>query len=49
MRRSGVDHTSYDTTSILTTLEHSLHLAPVGIRYTRVADLRRAVQLGQGR
>ena len=49
MRRSGVDHTSYDTTSILATLEHSLHLAPVGIRDTRVADLRRAVQLGQGR
>jgi phospholipase C len=49
LSRSGVDHHSYDTTSIITTLEHSLHLAPVGIRDTRVADLRRAVRIGQGR
>jgi acid phosphatase len=49
MRRSGVDHTSYDTTSIIATLERSLHLAPVGIRDTRVADLRRAVRIGHGR
>ena len=46
MRRSGVDHTSYDTTSIIRTLERSLHLAPVGIRDTKVADLRRAVRKG---
>jgi phospholipase C len=49
MRRSGVDHHSYDTTSIITTLERSLDLAPVGIRDTRVADLRRAVRIGHGR
>jgi acid phosphatase len=49
MRRSGVDHTSYDTTSIIRTLERSLNLAPVGIRDTRVADLRRAVRIGRGR
>jgi phospholipase C len=49
MRRSGVDHHSYDTTSIIRTLERSLHLAPVGIRDTRVADLRRAVRIGHGR
>jgi phospholipase C len=48
MRRSGVDHTSYDTTSIIRTLERSLHLAPVGIRDTKVADLRAAVQKGKG-
>ena len=46
MRRSGVDHTSYDTTSIIRTLEKSLHLAPVGIRDTKVADLRKAVRKG---
>jgi acid phosphatase len=48
MTRSGVDHTSYDTTSIITTLEHSFHLAPVGIRDTKVADLGKAVRLGGG-
>jgi acid phosphatase len=48
MRRSGVDHTSYDTTSIIRTLERSLHLAPVGIRDTKVSDLRKAVQKGRG-
>jgi phospholipase C len=49
MRRSGVDHTSYDTTSIIATFERSLHLAPVGIRDTRVHDLRHAVKVGRGR
>ena len=29
MKRSGVDHTVYDTTSILATIEHGLHLAPL--------------------
>ncbi|HEY7045234.1 MAG TPA: alkaline phosphatase family protein, partial [Nocardioidaceae bacterium] len=46
MHRSGVDHRSYDTTSIIATLERSFHLAPVGIRDTRVADLRHAIRLG---
>jgi acid phosphatase len=49
MTSSGVDHTSYDTTSIIATLEHSFHLAPVGIRDTRVCDLRKAVRVGQHR
>jgi acid phosphatase len=49
MTSSGVDHTSYDTTSIIATLEHSFHLAPVGIRDTQVADLRKAVRVGQRR
>ena len=47
MTRSGVDHTVYDTTSILTTLEHSFHLDPVGIRDTEVPDLRPAIKVGQ--
>jgi acid phosphatase len=38
--RSGVDHTVYDTTSILATIEHSLGLAPLSTRDARVADLR---------
>jgi len=44
--RSGVDHTSYDTTSILATLERSLRLAPLSGRDARVADLRPAVAAG---
>ena len=48
MRQSGVDHTVYDTTSIIASLESSFDLDPVGIRDTRVPDLRRAVQIGTG-
>jgi acid phosphatase len=48
MSRSGVDHTSYDTTSIIASLERSFGLAPVGIRDTRVANLRHAVRIGGG-
>jgi phospholipase C len=47
MHSSGVDHTVYDTTSIITSLENSFHLKPVGLRDQRVPDLRRAVQIGQ--
>jgi hypothetical protein len=46
MTRSGVDHTSYDTTSIITTLERAYGLKPVGIRDTRMADLRHALSTG---
>jgi acid phosphatase len=46
MTRSAVDHRVYDTTSILTTLEQSFGLAPVGIRDKRVSDLSRAIRLG---
>jgi len=49
MTRSGVDHTVYDTTSILATIEHGLGLAPLSTRDARVNDLRRAVSLGDGR
>ncbi len=44
--RSGVDHTSYDTTSILATLEHALSLQPLATRDAQVADLAAAVRLG---
>ncbi len=46
MSRSGVDHTVYDTTSILATIEHGLGLAPLSSRDARVADLRAAVRVG---
>ncbi|MGW3960488.1 acid phosphatase [Amycolatopsis sp. NPDC005003] len=38
-RPFGVDHTSHDTTSIMATIEHRFHLAPLGSRDARVADL----------
>jgi phospholipase C len=44
--RSGVDHTVYDTTSILATIERGLQLAPLSDRDARVADLRHAVRIG---
>ena len=47
MKRSAVDHTVYDTTSILATIEHSLHLQPVATRDARVADLGHAIALGR--
>jgi hypothetical protein len=40
---SGVDHTSYDTTSILATIERSLGLKPLTSRDANVADLRWAL------
>jgi acid phosphatase len=40
---SGVDHTEYDTTSILATIERSFDLAPLGTRDAQVNDLSRAV------
>ncbi|HYJ76782.1 MAG TPA: alkaline phosphatase family protein [Kineosporiaceae bacterium] len=46
LRRSGVDHTVYDTTSILATIEHGLHLAPLSSRDARVPDLRNALAVG---
>jgi acid phosphatase len=45
-RDSGVDHSVYDTTSILATIEHGLHLKPLASRDAKVADLRRAVRIG---
>ncbi len=46
LRRSGVDHTVYDTTSILATIERSFELAPLSSRDAAVHDLRHAVAVG---
>jgi acid phosphatase len=46
LRRSGVDHTVYDTTSILATIERSFELAPLTSRDSSVHDLRHAVAVG---
>ncbi len=41
-----VDHTQYDTTSILATIEHGYNLAPLGTRDAAVNDLRRVISAG---
>ncbi|HEY2985579.1 MAG TPA: alkaline phosphatase family protein, partial [Jatrophihabitantaceae bacterium] len=43
--RSGVDHQSHDTTSILATIEHAYGLASLG-RDAEVTDLRHALIVG---
>jgi len=43
---SGVDHTVYDTTSILATIEHSFGLQPLSTRDAAVNDLSNAVRVG---
>jgi acid phosphatase len=48
-KRSGVDHTSYDTSSILATIEHGLGLAPLSTRDAQVADLSAALTVGGNR
>ncbi len=45
--RSGVDHTVYDTTSILATIEHGLGLDPLSTRDAQVADLTPAITVGR--
>ncbi|MFL6139288.1 MAG: alkaline phosphatase family protein [Frankiaceae bacterium] len=47
--RSGVDHQSHDTTSILATIERAYGLAPLTARDARVSDLGHAVRIGDGR
>jgi acid phosphatase len=49
LKRSGVDDTVYDTTSILATIEHGLKLDPLSSRDAAVNDLRNAVRVGHGR
>ena len=46
LKRSGVDHTSYDTTSILATIERSFDLRPLSSRDAQVNDLSNAVAIG---
>jgi acid phosphatase len=47
LNRSGVDHTVYDTTSIMRTIEAQWHLAPVAARDAVVNDLGNAVDVGR--
>ncbi|WP_248958810.1 alkaline phosphatase family protein [Sphaerisporangium perillae] len=44
LRHSGVDHTVYDTSSILATIERGLRLAPVATRDAKVNDLTGALR-----
>jgi acid phosphatase len=46
LKHSGVDHTSYDTTSILATIERSFGLSPLSSRDAGVHDLSHAVAAG---
>lgn len=46
MKHSGVSHASFDTTSILATIEHAWGLAPLSPRDAKVADLAPAVSIG---
>jgi len=41
-KRGYVDHTTYDTTSILALIEHRFHLVPLGPRDAAAADLTNA-------
>jgi len=45
--RSGVDSETYDTTSILATIEHRWRVAPLGTRDAAVADLLPALRRGE--
>ena len=49
VKHSGVDHTTYDTTSIMATIEHSFGLAPVAPRDAGATDLSAAVRVGDPR
>jgi acid phosphatase len=42
-QRFSVDHTSHDTTSIITTIEHRWNLQPLGTRDAAVTDLSAAI------
>jgi phospholipase C len=46
LKHSGVDHTTYDTTSILATIEHSYGLPALSSRDAEVNDLTDAVAAG---
>jgi acid phosphatase len=47
LRSSGVDHTSYDTTSIIATIERSYGLPALTERVADVADLRSALKVAK--
>jgi phospholipase C len=43
---SGVDHTQYDTTSIIATIERAFHLAPLGTRDAKVNPMFTGIRIG---
>jgi phospholipase C len=47
LRSSGVDHTSYDTTSIIATIERSYGLPALTERVADAADLRSALKVAK--
>ena len=47
-KRHFIDHTNYDTTSILKLIETRWHLAPLTERDASAADLTNALELGGG-
>lgn len=49
LKRTTVDHTVYDTTSILATIERSFGLAPLSSRDANVNDLGKAIAAGHVR
>ncbi len=46
LRKTAVDHASYDTTSVPATIEHRRHLAALGTRDAAVHDLGSALSAG---
>ncbi len=48
LKHSTVDHTSYDTTSIIATIEREFGLAPLSPRAAAVHDLGPAIRAGRG-
>ena len=48
-RRGYIDHTTYDTTSLLRTIEARWSLEPLGSRDAAANDLRNALDLGTAR
>jgi len=49
VRRGYIDHTTYDTTSLLRTIEARWSLEPLGSRDAAANDLRNALDLGTAR
>jgi phospholipase C len=47
--RSGVDHKSHDTTSILATIEEAFGLDPLSSRDAAVSTLKSALKIGAGK
>ena len=47
VKKGFIDHTSYDTTSIVATIERSFGLEPLGTRDESVNDLAAAVAVGR--